>query len=290
MKVERNLTVFAGAEPEYPHVVKDGENPDKDNKERKTIFAGDLQVNQTLQDRIQQRKEKAQQEAMKIVKDAWAGDKTLDRSMDESREHLRQLQEDNLYARTEINKVEKQRQELKEIYGVTDDTPYEETPLEYRSRLMELDKYAQHNQEVLWNNERDILEENAIIRETKIERLKKHLMTDAQEQADEVLEAASDEIVGMVMEEAKEHLDEEQAKREEKAEKIEEEKEKMEELQKKRDERQEELEELIENMPVDEMLELDQMKSDVRQEVQNIVNKMKLVAEDIKGAMVDANI
>ena len=35
------------------------------------------------------------------------------------------------------------------------------------------------------------------------------------------------------------------------------------------------------------MVELDQLKDEVKQEVQKIVNDMKLVVEDIKGAMVD---
>ena len=40
-------------------------------------------------------------------------------------------------------------------------------------------------------------------------------------------------------------------------------------------------------MPLQEFLELGQARSDVQKEVQDIVNNMKLVAEDIKGAMVD---
>lgn len=290
MKVETNVTLYAGTEPDYSHLSKAEENEGKENQGQKTIFAGDLNINQTLQERIQQRKEKAQQEALKIVQDAWGRDQAFDQSMDESRKHIRQMEEENLQARTELNRIEEERQQLKETYGVTDDTPLEKMPEDYRTRMGELNDYAQHNQEILWNNEGDIAAENATIRGIKSERLKKHLMVDAQEQAEEVLEAASDEIIGMVVDEAKEHLDEEQAKREEQAEKIEEKKEEMEELQEKREEREEELEELIENMPVQEMLELDQAKTNVQQEVQLIVDKMKLLAEDIKGSMVDSNI
>ena len=293
MQVEKNITLFAGAEPDYTHMAKAGKDAGKDNKESKTIFAGGFLGDMTIQERVQQRKAQAQKEALKIVRDAWAGDQSIDQMMDESRERIRQLQEENLDAQTELNRVEEQRQKLMETYGVNEDTPVEEWPEEYKSRMLELNKYAENNQMILEKNKRDIIGENAVIRGIKQEKLKRdpqHTMIGARQQADEILEAASDEIIGMVMEDAKAHLDEEQEKREEQAEKIKEEKEEMEELQEKRDEKQEALEELIEDIPVDEMLKLDQIKTDIQQEVQNIVSKMKLVAEDIKGSMVDANV
>lgn len=289
MKIESNVTVFAGAASDYVHVGK-REETERTGEDRKAIFAGNFQGTQTLQERIQQRKEQAQKEALKIVSDAWAGDQAIDKSLDESREHIRQMQEDNLQARNELNSIEEQRQKLKEIYGVTDKTAWEDMPEEYKSRLRELNDYAAHNEDILRKNERDIKTENAVIRGTRLERLKTHSMVDAQKDAQEILDAAGDEIVGMVVDEAREHLDEEQEKREEQAEKIEEKREELEELQEKRDEREKELEELIENAPVEEMLELDQIKNNIKQEVQDIINKMKLVAEDIKGTTVDSNV
>lgn len=290
MKVETNVTLFAGAEPDYVHVAKLGESGEKENKERKTLFAGDLLGSQTLQDRIQQRKEKARQEALKIVRDAWDGDRAIDQGMDESREHIRQMQEENRQVQDDQRDVAQKRQELMELYGVTEDTPVDQQPEEYRERMQELDDREEYNRKILTENERGIIVENAVIRGTKLEKLKKDPMVGAQKQADAVMKAASDDILGMVVSEAREHLDQEKAEREEKAEAIKEEKEKMEELQEKRDERQEELEELIEDIPMDEMLDLDRAKENIQQEVQNIVDKMKLVAEDIKGSMVDTNV
>lgn len=293
MKVETNITLFAGAEPDLAHVVNPGENSEKDNKDRKTIFAGDFQGNLTLQERIQQRKEKARQDALKIVRDAWAGDQAIDQGMDESREHIRQLQEENKQVQEDQREAEQLRQELMERYGVSEDTPLDKQPEEYRERMQELDERQKYNKEILTSNRNDIIMENAVIRETKLAKLKRkpeNTMVGAREWAEEVLEAASDDIIGMVVSEAKEHLDQEQAEREEKAEKIKEEKERLEELQEKREERQEELEELVENAPIEEMVELDQSKENIQQEVQNIVDKMKLVAEDIKGALVDTSV
>lgn len=289
MRVEKNMTIYAGADSDLSRTGKADETG-KAKQERKTIFAGDLQGISTLQDRIQQRKQQAQKEALKVVKDAWAVDQSIDQSLDESREHIRQMQEEDLQARRELVNIEEERQRLKETYGVTDSTPVEKMPEDYKSRMKELEDYASYNEEILRDNERDTIAENAVIRGTKQERLKKHLMVDAQESADEILESASDDIVGMVVDDAREHLDEEQEKREEQAERIEEKREELEKLQEKRKDREEEMEELLENVPVDEMLELDRTKQDIQQEVQDIMNKMKLVAEDIKGSIVDANV
>ena len=41
---------------------------------------------------------------------------------------------------------------------------------------------------------------------------------------------------------------------------------------------------------MEELLGLDMTKSDFQTEIQNIVDKMKLVEEDIKGAMVDKTV
>ena len=41
---------------------------------------------------------------------------------------------------------------------------------------------------------------------------------------------------------------------------------------------------------MDEMLDLAKTQEEVQQEVENIMNKMSLVAEDIKGAVVDTSV
>ena len=54
-----------------------------------------------------------------------------------------------------------------------------------------------------------------------------------------------------------------------------------------RQEHKEELEKLTESVPVEEMIQMGQVKNSLQQEIQDILNKMNLMAEDIKGTMVD---
>lgn len=107
-------------------------------------------------------------------------------------------------------------------------------------------------------------------------------MLKAQDAAEDVLEAASDEILGMLMEEAKDHIDEEQEKREEQAEKIAEKKEEQEEQLEKSKEQNDELEEVTEAIR-----EASEDGADVQKELDDILNKLKLLKEDLKGAKVD---
>ena len=92
------------------------------------------------------------------------------------------------------------------------------------------------------------------------------------------------------MEETKDTLEEKSKEEQEKAEKLEEIKEEKEAFIEKQKEKKEETEEVLENMPMEEMIHMGQIKDEIKQEVQKIVNEMKLVAEDIKGAMVDKSI
>ena len=73
-------------------------------------------------------------------------------------------------------------------------------------------------------------------------------------------------------------------------EKAEQEKEEQEAFIEAQKEKKEAAKELTEEMPMEEILTLEQAKTDVQKEVQNIVDKMKLVAEDMKGAVVDKSV
>lgn len=282
MKVDHNITLFAGSQPGESLTT---EGAGKKQEERKTIFAGDLNnQGNSLQDRIEQRKQEARKQAMKVVGDVFGGDKAIDDDIENRRRNVKELQEDRQRLLEDKAGVDTRREDLEKAYEAgeisLEDYTAEKDNLkeEEKERVRELDE-----------NEIQTLQENATIRGIQNERLKKHPMVDAQQQAEEIMEAARDDIIGMVQDEAKDHIDEEAEKREEQAEELKEEKEEQEERLEKQKERRKEQEELLEDMPMEEMLTLDKIQSDVKQEVQNILNKMKLVAEDIKGAVVDEN-
>ena len=49
------------------------------------------------------------------------------------------------------------------------------------------------------------------------------------------------------------------------------------------------IEEIL-DMPTEQILGLNEIKSDIKQEVNNMLTEMKLLAEDVKGSMVDTGV
>ncbi len=319
MRLENNITVFSGDTRSNTQAAQAGGQAEKaqENGKNKTFYAGNFLVEFPLQDRIAQRKAQAQERAMKIVGDAWDADRVIDDEIRQRQDHIRELQEDNKDALESLKEFRQMEDELREGFGVASDSqeqldlellkrngvgykPTEEEKArleeirengmtEYQKRALEIDKVASYYRGIVAANNGLAQEENDVIEGIRAERVKYHGMVDAQNQAEDVLAAARNEIVGMVAEEAKEHLDEEQEKREEQADAIEEKREEQEEILEKREEREEELEELIKDMPVEETMDMNQTIEDVKQQVQKVLNDAKLLEEDIKGAKVDLN-
>ncbi len=321
MKVGNQVSVFMGERTRQSEELAKA----ADKNRKKSVFAGDLNA---TPDKILQKRKEAQKKALKVVADTWEGDRKIDANLEERRMRIKSLREEAAAAKKEIADVKAGMEDLRKQYGVDSDS-VEQKDLElilkgresmrsgskvslsedererlaeldkmerteYQSRVLEMDEGADYWRNIVSENEKEIEVENAVIREIRKERLKKDPMVKAQKEADAIEEAAGKEILGMLVEEGKEHIDEEQEEREEKAEETKEKKEEQEELlEKRRTEREEaekRAEELAESMPMQELLGLDMTKSDFQTEIQNIVDKMKLVEEDIKGAMVDKTV
>lgn len=322
MKLQNNITVFAGDTQSRVQTRQQekAENPAQEEGKNKTFYAGNFLVKFPLKDRIEQRKAQAQERAMKIVGDAWGGDKKIDDELARSRDHVKELQAETREAQGEIKWLTEQQEALAETYGITEDSqekkdldllvkqaaarngssvefsPEEKERLEelrmgerteYQRRWLELNGRIGEYRGTIEKAKEDIIIENMVIRGIREEKRKTHKMVDAQRQAEDVLEASQKEIIGMVTDAAKDRIDEEQEKREEEAEAIKEKKEEQEEILEERREKEEELEELIEDMPIDEAMNMDNIQAEIQREIQDIVNKMNLVVEDIKGAQVD---
>lgn len=290
-------------------------------------------------DPIEQKKALARKQAYKIVKDALANELKMDGTMDEVRAHSDRLHEDMKQAQDKIGEINAEKEKWREECGVDMDSeeqkdlellekreayargdlskaPSEEEMerlaeidkqgyTDYQKRALTLEKSKASYEDTVRRAENGIISDNAVIRGTRLERLKKDHIRKAKNEADDVLEAAGREIMGMLVDEAKDHMDE---KSEELQEKAEERAEKKEEQEKQLDavkEKKEEMEALAdpkkeaENSaevqmntavkdPVTEaMVQLDSQKADYQQEIEEMMRKMNLIAEDIKGIKVD---
>lgn len=295
----------------------------------KSIQAKDLNLNS---DPIEEKRKKARDMSMKLLKDAYSNDKAIDMDLDVRRQRARDLERSNREYEGIIDNIASERENLKEIYGVEDGSPQDQelqllrkekaawqSPTvklteeeqqqvaairergltDYEKQMLVLDDNEREYQGKIQENEQGIVEENAIIRGMQIERLKYHDMVDAVKQSDEIMKTASDEIVGMLRQEAVDNIDEQ-----------------MEELKKKAEEKkakEEALEERIEAARADknkddyeddqkDMLELTNTLNklvsgkdrttikEVRKSLTQIANELALSSEDLKGMTVDKKV
>lgn len=319
MKISNGQTIFSGENIKQNNQIREEQHK---KEERTDFFAGDL--NQDLfENKLLEKKREAREKAMKVVGDAFEADKQIDNDLQERRDKIMVLEQENQKFQSQINEISERQDTLMEQYGITEDSQ-EQKDLEllrkkdkwlsgkgealtkeefkqakklesgelteYQKRQREWDAEKSHFQKDIDKNKEEILVENAIIRGTKLERLKNDPMVKAQKEADAILDASSKEIVNMIMEETKDTLEEKSEEEQEKAERLEERQEEQEAFIEKQKEKRKETEELLEHMPMEEMIHMGQMKDEIKQEIKNIVSEMKLVAEDIKGAVIDQNI
>lgn len=281
MKVDNNIILYAGAQPGRSAAMEGGE---QEQEGRKTIFAGDLNRNQEspIRDRIAEKKAKAQEKAMKIVGEAFHGELKIEEGMEESRQRVKELKEDCKELQGGLKDLDQRRETL--------DTARENGEIgeeDYQQELEDLMQERLAQEQKLGQSQGQIQGENASIRSIKLERLKHHPMADAWKEADAIMDAAGEEVVGMAVQDAVDHVDEEAEKREEQAQEIKEEREERKELLEKQKERKEEEEVWLEELSPREFSDLTKSSEDVQKEVQDMLRKMNLLEEDLKGAKVD---
>lgn len=312
---------------------------------RNTIFAGDLPINK---DPIALRRQQAQKKAMQFVRDAWSGDKKMDQSKEQIQEIQRLQWEEAAYNGERVKECEDRKENLREQYGVDADSqeqkdlellmkdahfdPNDPLTEEEEARVKELQgqpltEYQEkcleiNNEEFIFKNRKQSAEDYAgylqsSLTDMKLERLKFHKMADARKNADKVMEQASEDIQGMLWEEAKDHVDETYEEQREEAKEEAEEKEEQEEKIELRKEQKELIEERIETAQEDtheaEEAQREQSKDAreeaqflkdmaeagmdvagagdaVKAEIKDMLNKLKLVEADIKGIEIDEEV
>lgn len=291
-------------------------------------------------DPIEQKKALAKKQAYQIVKDALARELKRDENVQEYKDDIERFQAEMDRAQEEIGKINDRKEALRTDSGVEADSEeqkdlellekraaYERGDAskalteeeservkaldergytEYQKQALEMENHKAPYEAAVNRAQSRIISNNAVIRGTRLERLKKDYIRKAQNDKDDMLAAASREIIGMLAAEAKDHMDE---KSEETKEKAEEKKAEKEEQQEKLDaakEKREEMEALadsgnaasknisgtqpasLEKDPVTEdMVQLDAQKDDYQREIEEMMRKMNLMAEDIKGIKVD---
>lgn len=256
-----------------------------ENLKNGRVFSGKVQF---PQDEIAERRKAAREKAMNIVKAAFAGEQIIDASVEEMESSLEKGRDEMLAAKTEMNRIAEEKERLKGNNYLTSE--------EYEKELAELNKAEGHFKGLIEDGKKYEDRTLRALSDIKIERAKSNPMVTAGKEAEAALEAGAKEVVGMLFEEAKEHmeteLEEQQKAAEAKAEKEKELEERIEEM------RAEKKEESGSGTPAAEQLEkstrrmvkIAETGEAIQKELKNVVDRMKLDLEDLKGAAVDEEI
>lgn len=249
------------------------------------LFAGGIGMQNPLAVQIEEKRTTAMEKAKKLLGDVFAAEKSIDDDLAERANRIKESEQAIVDANKELSALEEEKEKLKEQYGITGEETEEMLPEEYKMQRDELTRYGEPYQQTIAEAKKVIDEEQKVIAAVKVERLKRAPMVGASEQAEDMLESAEEEIAGMVVDAAVEHMQEQAEEAREKQE-AEEEKAELEEAKRKeREERREQAE--LSEVPMQELLSLEQVRGEMKQEVDNMLTEMKLLAEDIKGSMVD---
>lgn len=280
-----------------------------------SIFAGN--INGGNANLIEQRRALARKQATKLLRDQFARDNEVTEQMNELRARNEEIGEELTVLEEQRRGYAEEQEALREKYGV-DPNSQEEKDLEllrkannhfakegnlavlsqeeverlanmgelteYQQRFLEYDKVIEHidSEKTKLTNER--IGNTSSIRSTKQAILESggKGIRDAKKAAESVLQAASDEIIGMLWEDARKHVEEEMEKlveaAKEQAEKKEEEEEKLEAVKEKEEEQQELTEAIQESTSEQEKLQ---------DEIKKIMKEAELLQEDLKGIVVD---
>lgn len=251
MKVNRNPAIYVG---------RNQTEASRKTEAKKTLFAGGLQKQGEA---VFAKRQQARQKAMKVIGDTLAAEGKLDEEQEKRRDNVKGLTQ--------------QLHELEGYIADQKDVPEEEMSAEMKAAQQEtIREYEKQYHSI----QSEIKAELTAIEASKIERLKESPMVEAAKCADKIMEAAGKEIVDMLVQEAKENIEDKLEEKQEQAEKLAEKKEEEEErIAGARDDMQES-EELMEQVKQAAL-------SDAQKEIDEMLNKLKLIQEDIKGAAVD---
>lgn len=302
---ERGKDMKIGTMAEQGTVVKNNygkerleNNTENTQQEKKgqSIQASELNL---FQDGIAEKKKKAMQDAMDFVKQQFESDSEVDAVIDECREQIAEGKEQALAASRELKDIKEQKKQLQEEYPDGGE--------DYEAYMKDLNEMESYWKAEMANGQSMVSDSTSAIKSIKQESLKHHGMIDATKAAEETMKSASDEIVGMLLNESKEEVDEKIEETVEKAEEAKEEKteqeEKMKDAQIEREKQAQEIEEELEKRKKMRENRLNaQMKrpafdkdilskqQEILQNTQQILEEQSLLPEEIKGIVVDFNL
>lgn len=316
----RNITVNSNKEIGTDNIKDDRKSQAAENGK---VFAGDFTI---MTDAIAEKKKEAQEKAAKLIAEQFTADMDVDHSLKRMSERINELGAEVGDAQKQIRSLNEEKAKLKEEYGVTDDSQeqmdlellereamtgsnkdfteeemerlaymkeHPEELTDYQQSVLSRDISISLQQKIIDDNTKEIQAINGGIRGTKLELLKSDPMLKTKKAADGILEAANKAVIGMAMDDVKETIDEKIDEEKEKADRAEEEKKEQEERigQIRQDNETARTAQTADaqgtDTTQDAISDSVQKQKDVEADIKQLLEKQKLLEEDLKGISVD---
>lgn len=291
---------------------------EKDKKNTTNIFAGDLLQGSQTKSMLEQKREKARKEVMQVIRTQFESDAKIDDDMENREKRIAALKEEADSYNKAANEIKEIRDGLQEQFGLSDEEVAEQektialvnkarkamkegglgqlslkeleefaglgTLTEYQEAALACDEVTDYYNELKNEALTGIAQESYTLQEIRQASVKNVGMLKTQKCAEEMRQQASEAIIGDLLQEAKEKMDEEMEKLKEEAEKA---------AEKKKEE-----EELLhgdkeEEAVSPELYDVQEARTEQKQieaELQEIIEKNKLLEEDLKGLAVNKTV
>ncbi len=280
-KNSNGLSIFSGDNSLMTNNMRN-QKPFEKNETTNSIYAGNLGL---TTDKIEQTRKQAQKKAMKVLTDELSNEKQLDDMVEEQKQKVAKLKEEMLGNAETLKDVREAKERYMAEYGLD-----KEGAKPTGEQMLELIEFNKAESELTRNNilaKEEAKARNMAVEDIMVERLKSHGMVDAQKEADDIMSSASEEIIGMLTDEAKNHVDETLEEQKEKAEEI---KEKKEEQEEKLEEKRETPQQQAVSNTAETMGELQDINQEcemLQKELKVMVNTNQILEEDLKGLLLD---
>lgn len=297
MRIDNNNNITDVKNTAAASTNKTAENNSKDGAAKSASSGNGLTINGSQlnlgEDLVEEKRKKARSMAMELMLNAYNRDKDMDDTIAESSAHAKSLLAENQESGSRLKDICKEKENTNEIYGVSEGS----READYHSRMLQLDADEKVYVDKIRDNNISAAGDYAFNRNMGIERLKSHAMYDAKKQGEQIMDAASKEIIADVMQNAVDNIDEDMDNKKEEA------------LEKKQE--KQELEERIQKAKGEEhkddgndelIYELNDMLDEVGRIGQDttaqspeksmglMVAQLQLTSQDVKGLVVDTQL
>ena len=322
------IVIYAG-DSQQTHINNMQKKAEAGSRETKSINAQDLHAFSQAGSAMDAKKGLARKQTLKLVGDAWDRDQKVSKSIADMVSEKKSKTDELLQLKSKMNDIDSMKSKYMEDYQIDPDSQ-EQKDLELLEKYQnnkygafsdkfseeEIERLKELQEQPLTEYQEKVLAANYAkdglsvayerlaneikglaqsIGDAKVEQEKSQDMLKAQDAAGQILDAADQEILGMLYEEGKEHIEEETEKEEEKAEKIVQEKEEKEERLEKQKEQRKEQEEILDagekaaKMRLDVRAEkiTDSQVEEAQESIQKLLLENHLINEDIKGIEID---